>query len=266
MFVDVHTHLTHGQFENDWTDVIQQAEKAGLKAIVVNGLEPDSNRQILAMSKQFPIVKAAMGIYPINAAFDKLTKALPYTVTPFDREKEVAYIDTMAASGQLIAIGECGLDLYWLEDSSLPQQEKVWIQLLEVGMKHDLPVIIHSRKAEQRCAEILAHHGVKKVDFHCYGGKVNPALRWAEQYGWYFSIPANCRSSESFTALLKKLPLELILTETDAPYLSPERGTRNEPKNVVGTVHYLAELRDISKKEAELLVWNNYCRLFGTAL
>lgn len=266
MFVDVHTHLTHQQFEQDWSTVIQQAEAAGLKAIVVNGLEPNSNRQILTMAQQYPIVKAALGIYPINAAYDVLSKPLPYSVPAFDRDAEIKFIDEMAASGQMIAVGECGLDLYWLDESSLPQQERVWIKLIEVAVRHDLPIIIHSRKAEQRCADILAHHGVKKVDFHCYGGKVKSAIRWAETYGWYFSIPANSRHSESFTALLKKLPAELILTETDAPYLSPQKGQRNEPKNVVATVQHFAELRGLQAQAAEQQIWNNYCRLFGTHL
>ena len=111
--------------------------------------------------------------------------------------------------------------------------------------------------------EILAHHDVNKVNFHCYGGKSKLAINAAETHGWYFSIPANARKNQSFTKLLKSLPPELILTETDAPYLGPERGVRNEPINVRGTVEYLAELREWGLEEAKQRVWQNFNTLFG---
>ena len=90
------------------------------------------------------------------------------------------------------------------------------------------------------------------------------ALRWAEEDGWWFSVPGNARRSESFTKMLRELPPERILTETDAPYMSPVPGTRSEPAAVVGTVAYLAELRGWSEEEARDLVWRNYRALFDT--
>ena len=263
MYVDVHTHLTHEEFDQDWEAVIKRAETVGLKAIIVNGLEPQSNRRILEMAKKFPVIKPALGIYPVNAAFDKVPLDLPFKVPAFDRDAEVQFIADCAKNGKLTAIGECGLDLHWIRQDSLAIQEKYWIKLLEIGMKYDLPVIIHSRKAEQRCVEVLAHHGVKKVNFHCYGGKVKQAVDAAEKNGWYFSIPANCIHNQSFQRLLEKLPPELILTETDAPYLGPVRGERNEPKNVLGTVALLAKLRGWNEKQAQQQVWDNYNRLFA---
>lgn len=261
MYVDVHSHLTHEDFANDLPEVVQRAEKAGLGAIIVNGLEPRSNRRILDLATRYPIIKPALGIYPIDA-INGLTESLPHPVAQFDADQEIAFIEEQIIAGRVFAIGECGLDGYWVGQETFAEQERVFEALIEKAKRHDLPLIIHTRKREERAMEILAHHKVELVDFHCYGGKSKPALQAAEKYGWYFSIPANARRSDSFRKLLKELPRDRILTETDCPYLAPEKGERNEPANVVGTVALLAELRGMSVDAAEDLVWTNYKRLF----
>ncbi len=261
MYVDVHAHLTHKDFQDDVDLVIQRAMDAQLSAIVVNGLEPASNRRILELSTQYAIIKAALGIYPIEAIHDRVS-GLPFEVSHFDVEEELTFIAAQAKAGRLYAIGECGLDGYWVGEETFGRQEEVFLRLIEIASDAQLPLIIHTRKREERAMEILAHHGVKAVDFHCYGGKVKPALKAAEQYGWYFSIPANARHNEAFRKLLRDLPEDRILTETDCPYLAPQKGTRNEPCHVVGTVEFLAELRSWTKEQAIDKVWQNYCRLF----
>lgn len=263
MLVDVHTHLTHAQFEGDEDMVLERARAAGLQAVVVNGLEPISNRRILAMAQANPLVKAALGIYPVDAVCDQLPKDFALDVDMFDVDAEVGFIEAMAAAGKLAAVGECGLDAYWLGQQTFARQEAVFEALIDIAMRHDLPIIIHTRKREQRAAEILRHAGATRVDFHCYGGKVKPALRWAREDGWWFSIPANSRRSEAFAKMLKELPEERVLTETDAPYLSPEPGVRNEPANVVGTIEHLAEVREWPLARAREQVWRNYQSLFG---
>lgn len=265
MFVDVHTHLTHQHFQADLNEVILRSQAAGLGAVVVNGLEPASNRFILDLANENQIILPALGIYPIEAVND-IVHDLPFEVKKFSVQEEIDWIREQAAQGRCVAIGECGLDGYWVGEETFVQQEKVFLQLIEIAVEQDIPLIIHTRKREQRAIEILAHHKVKRVNFHCYGGKTKWALQAAEQHGWYFSIPANARKNESFTKLLKELPKELILTETDAPYLAPEKGQRNEPMNVVGTVSYLAELRGWTGQEAKEQVWSNFQTLFSGKL
>ena len=262
-YVDVHTHLTHAAFEQDQDLVIKRAEDSGLGAVVVNGLEPKSNREILKMRSKSPIIKAALGIYPIDAVNDRLPSDFPLDIEAFDVEEEIRFIEEQAKSGALIGIGECGLDGHWLNDETFSRQEYVFEQLLDIAMKYDLPAIIHTRKREKRSMEILRHLGVRKVNFHCYGGKSKLALQAAEKEGWFFSIPANAKVNQLFTKLLRELPEDQILTETDAPYLSPDRNTRNEPANVVHTVSLLAKLKNWDVAEAKLKIWNNYQQLFG---
>lgn len=264
MYVDVHTHLTHEKFRADQAQVILRAKAAGLGAVVVNGLEPRSNREILELAKD-PLIKAALGIYPIDAVNDRLPQGFPFEVERFDVKAEVQFIREQARAGTLTAVGECGLDGHWLGEETFKAQEAVFEELIAVAMESDLPVIIHTRKLEQRSIEILAALGVKKADFHCFGGKVKLALAAAEKHGWYFSIPANAPVNEAFRKMLKDLPPDRILTETDAPYLSPRKGERNEPANVVGTVNLFAELRGLTQEAARDQIWKNYQALFGAA-
>jgi len=263
MYVDVHTHLTHNKFSDDWRDVTEGAIAANLGAIIVNGLEPESNRRILEMASEFPIIKPALGIYPIEAVNHLLPETFALPVARFSVDDEIAFIRKQALDGKLHAIGECGLDAYWLNQDTFPEQERVFRALIGVAQEADLPIIIHTRKLEERSSDILLEMRVKRVNFHCFGGKVKLAQKFAELHGWYFSIPANATVNESFQKMLTFLPIERILTETDAPYLAPVRGERNEPANVQGTIKLLSEYRSISIEKARDQVWANYIRLFN---
>ena len=234
-FVDVHCHLTHKDFEHDWEDVVKRSKERGLEALVVNGLDPASNRQILKWSQQEELIKASLGIYPVNAVSSLLGSDFPYKVDQFDVQKELEFIRSQAEEHKIIAVGECGLDGHWLSEETYKAQEDVFSYLLDVAKTHNIPVIIHSRKLEKRAFEMVEASGNTKVVFHCYGGKTKLALKYAEKYAWCFSIPAIAHKNHSFSKLLRDLPLETLLTETDSPYLAPEKNTRNEPENVVQT-------------------------------
>jgi TatD DNase family protein len=262
-YVDVHTHLTHERFQDDLDSVIERARKAGVTHMVVNGLEPVSNRAVLTLAGRYPEVKPALGIYPVNAVCDRLPDSLPFEVPKFDVEAEIGFIREQAVAGALTAIGECGLDGHWVDESTFPRQEQVFEAFIEIAMDTDLPLILHTRRLEQRSIDILRHYRPVKVDLHCFGGKTRLAQEVAEKDGWWFSIPANARSNTAFSRMLRMLPPERILTETDAPYLGPVRGERNEPANVVGTIECLAEQRGWTVDAAREQVWNNYQELFS---
>ena len=228
--------------------------------MVVNGLNPESNRQVLELSRQYSSVWPALGIYPIDA-INHLAQNLPFPVQTFDVREEISWIESLAKSGQIKAIGECGLDGYWVQENTFAEQEKVFIDLMEIAQKYDLPIIIHTRKREKRAMEILAHHKMERVNFHCYGGKTKLAIKASHDFGWWFSIPCTAPSNQAFTKLLGELPEDKILTETDAPYLSPVKGDRNEPANIVQTVKYLATIKGWTIDQARDQIWNNFNRL-----
>jgi TatD DNase family protein len=264
--VDVHTHLTDPRFTPDLDEVIRRAIQSGLRYMISNGLNPETNRQVLRISWQYPEVLPALGIYPVDAVNDQLREVLPFEVARFDVDQEIAFIADCAAHQRIVAVGECGLDGHWLGQESFRRQEEVFEKLIEIAKQYDLPLIIHTRSLEKRSIEILQAHQVMRVDFHCFGGKTQLAIKGSENAGWYFSIPANARKSQNFTKMLKELPLDRILTETDAPYLSPQRGERNSPENIPGTIDYLAELRGMSREQAAETVMTNFMSLFGASL
>ena len=262
-YVDVHAHLTHDKLCEDVESIVTRAEAAGLSSIICNGLDPESNRAVLRLAERFEIVKPSLGIYPIDAMASKIepdewTYDFP-APDPFDVDEEIAFIDSQA--DQLIAIGEIGLDAYWLQTHQ-DEQERVFRGLIEVAQKHDLPVIIHSRKAELRCFEILQEMKVQKADFHCFGGKLKLARRIADA-GYYLSIPPVVVRAESFQRFASKLPIECLLTETDCPYMGPERDALNEPSNVPIGVEAMAQARGISTEAMAEAIAQNYERLFS---
>ena len=261
-YVDVHAHLTHDKLCDDVEGIVDRAESAGLSAIICNGLDPKSNRSVLELAERFEIVKPSLGIYPIDAMAAKIqpeewTYDFP-APDAFDVDAEIAFIDSKA--DELIAIGEIGLDAYWLQTHQA-EQERVFRGLIEVAQKHSLPVIIHSRKAELRCFEILQEMKVEKADFHCFGGKLKLARRIAEA-GYYLSIPPVVVRAESFQRFASKLPIECLLTETDCPYMGPERDALNEPSNVPVGVEAMAQARGISTLDMAQAIQANYERLF----
>ena len=262
-FVDVHTHLTHERFAPDQEAVVERATVAGLGAIVVNGLEPKSNDDVLQLAQRYRTIIPACGIYPVDAVNDAVQGTLPWNVESFDVDEEIRRIESWAKAGRIAAVGECGLDGHWLDESTFERQEDVFKSLVRIAMQADIPVIVHSRKLEKRVIEILTQLDTEKVVFHCFLGRTKLALQAAAERGWAFSIPTNAKKNQAFSKLLAELPVHSILTETDAPFLAPERGARNEPCNVVCTVRLLAELRDWTIEQAKELVWSNYLSLFG---
>lgn len=178
----------------------------------------------------------------------------------------MAFIEELASSKQIIAIGECGLDRYYLTDErSFAEQERVLRQLMKIAKRYDLPLILHSRKAEQRVFEMLQEEGVTKADFHCYGGKLKLAEKIAAA-GYYCSLPsqmANADANNSFKKMAKTLPFSQILTETDSPYMGPVKGEDNTPVTVLQSITTIAALKGISEQEARETVRENFRRLFG---
>lgn len=262
-YVDVHAHLTHEAFANDQQEVIDRAASAGVEAVIVNGLEPKSNREVLGLAKAHPHLQAACGIYPVDAIAGRIDSSnWSYDFeppTPFDVDAEIDWIDANAQD--MVAVGECGLDQYWVKDQA-EEQERVLRRLCEVAARHDKPVILHSRKAELRTFEILQELGVTKADFHCFGGKLKLARRIAEA-GYYLSIPPVVERADSFQQMARSLPLDRLLTETDCPYMGPDRGARNEPANVTRGIAAMAAAREIPVEEMAEAVRENCRRLFG---
>lgn len=262
---DVHAHLTHPKLIADIEAVLERARTAGVTTIICNGLNPRDNAAVLELARQHPLVKPALGFYPVDTVLPEMRAAgvdYPREGEECSSDEGVAYV--RAHIDQALAVGEIGLDGHWVPERFWPQQEAVFRELIALALEADKPVIIHSRKREQRALEILEEMGAVRVNWHCFGSRVKLARRIAD-HGHYLSIPANARRSESFTRMLETLPRTQLLLETDCPYLGPEPGSVNESANVAGTAAYAAAIWGVSMQDVQAQLSENFERLFGIA-
>jgi TatD DNase family protein len=260
---DVHAHLTHPRLRDDVPEILERARAAGVSTIISNGLNPDDNAEVAALAERESMVQPAFGLYPIDAVLREMTAAgIEYPREPADWDGEDGARWVEEHSESAIAVGEIGLDGHWVPSEFWDRQEELFRRLVRHAIKIDKPVIIHTRKRERRAFEILVEEGAKRVNWHCYGGRVKLAKRIAAETDHRFSIPANARRSESFTAMLRKLPRDRILLETDCPYLGPKPGMRNEPATVAGTLAYIAEVWEETPEAVETRLTENFEDLF----
>ncbi len=249
MIADIHAHMDYEAFEKDLDDVLKRAKEAGVSAIINNGTHPKSNRRTLELSKKYPIIKAALGYYPLHAI----------EVSGEEFESELKFIETQKE--KIIAIGEVGLDFHWdKKQENFEKQKKCFQKIIGLSEKIRKPLIVHSRGCEETAFEMLKSSNAKAV-MHCFGGKAALTKRIADE-GYYFSIPCNVVRSKSFQKLAKAININLLLTETDAPYLSPLSGTRNEPGNIKQAIKKIAELKGFTEEETENNLFLNYQRFF----
>jgi TatD DNase family protein len=259
---DVHAHLTHPKFAADRSAVLERARAAGVTSIIVNGLNPGDNDAVLELARAEPMVKPALGFYPVDTVLGPMREAgidYPREGEECSCEAGVDYVRQHVH--EAFAVGEIGLDGYWVPEPFWPAQEAAFRELVQIALAADKPIIIHTRKREARAFAILQELGAQRVDWHCFGGKVKLA-RSIAAYGHYLSIPANARRSESFTRMLQTLPRDRVLLETDCPYLAPEAGQVSEPAHVAATAAYAAEIWGMSLADTEALLADNFERLF----
>ncbi|MEK6809724.1 MAG: TatD family hydrolase [Nanoarchaeota archaeon] len=264
--VDVHCHLTHEYFKDKLDAVLKRAEKAGLKALIVSGVNPPANRDVLALAKKHPkLIKASLGIYPIDAlGIQPDGVGLPHQKGPINLEEEFKFIEKNKDA--VHCIGEIGMDFHWADkEKTYAQQAENFSRIIRFAIKIKKPIVIHSRKAEEECLQILEEE-VKNQEIpviqHCFSGRKSLMGKGVE-LGHYFSIPPCIVKSSNFQTLVKKVPLTQLLTETDSPWLSPYQDQMNEPAFVAESIKQIAAVKELSEEEVAAQVWKNYQKIFG---
>ncbi len=259
MLIDLHAHLDHPYFEKDLDEVIERAKHSGVKIILIAGVNPESNRKVLELCKKYNILKAALGIYPVDALQKEIeTGEYPLKSESFDIDEEIAFIEKN--SSKIYAVGESGLDYHWIKDKK-ESQIRLFQKIIELCERINKPLIVHSRKAEQDCIEILKSSSLKKVNFHCFHGS-KKLIKEIINNGWYFSVPTNIVRSQQFQELVKEAPLSHLFCETDSPYLSPYKDKRNEPAFIIESYKKIAELKGMDLIEVANNIYMNWQRVF----
>ena len=250
MWIDAHLHLDAAEFDSDRNDVVARAAAAGVAWMVSATTTVAGAERLLAMTRRYPSVRAAVGVHPERAG-----------------EVDAAAIDALerfARDQAVVAIGEIGLD-YARGAAAKSVQTEAFRAQIRLARRLDLPVVVHDREAHDDVEGILTEEGATKVILHCFSGPPEMAARCAAA-GWMISIagPVTFRNAGSLREVARAVPEDRLLIETDAPYLSPMplRGRRNEPAFLVHTARAIADLRGISAGGLEAAVERNARKIF----
>ena len=262
ILVDVHAHMDMEGYDmyGGADKVIEECEANGVRVIVCNGVDIDSNRKVLDICSRHDICKPALGIYPTHCLehIEKGEKDL--------LDSQLLLIEKLVAQKKAIAIGEVGLDYYDMKDLSENQKDIMkdcFRRFIEIAKRYDVPIIVHSRKAELETIEFLESSDMKgrKVIMHCFSGRKHHVQRIRDN-GWYFSIPCNVDRSQQFQEIVRDTPLDQIFTETDAPLLSPILGKSGRPDFVRLSIKKIAEIKGMEPEEVANIIYNNYQKVF----
>jgi TatD DNase family protein len=258
-FVDSHCHIDGEQFETDREEVISRANEAGVKTMLVVGTgdatEFDNFQRVVRLAESHDNIYCSIGVHPHDAK-------------TFGKAEEEKLINLAKSSKKVIGWGEIGLDYYY-DHSPRDVQREVFIRQIRIAKELDLPIIIHSRDADDETVEILmeecSYPEFRGGIMHCFGG--TPEM--AEQIlklNFMISFAGNVtfKKADNLRDSAKMIPLERLLIETDCPYLTPIpfRGKRNEPMYVVETAKFLAEFYGIELEVLAAKTTENFHRFF----
>lgn len=253
VFVDSHAHLDDAKYDADRADIIGNLKSQGIDFYLNVGESVQSSQASIDLAAKYSHVYATVGIHPHHA--DTVTGA------------DLAQIAKLALADKVVAVGEIGLDYYY--DTSLREnQKKIFEAQLKIAAEAKLPVVIHNRDSEKDCLAILSsllQNNLKGV-IHCFSGSLEFALSCIDM-GLYISFAGQITfpKADALREVVKGVPLERMLIETDSPYLAPQakRGKRNEPANVLFTAEKIAELKSVSVEKVAKVTRENTCELFS---
>ncbi|MBO5443014.1 MAG: TatD family hydrolase [Alphaproteobacteria bacterium] len=256
MLVDSHCHLDFNDFEEDFEEVLNRAKENGVTTILNAGNNINELEQQLELSEKYPFIYTAVGVHPHNASEYKDIKAEDFIAQT--KHKKV------------VGIGECGLDYYY-DYSPKEEQVKVFVEQIRAAQQTGLPLIIHTRDADEDTIEILKEEYEKAPfsgEIHCFSSSKKLA-EFALSIGFYLSASGiiTFNKSNDLRDIFAEVPLDRLLVETDAPFLAPipMRGRRNEPSFVLHTAEKLAQIKDISLEELAQITSDNFFKLFRKA-
>lgn len=249
--IDTHCHLFDEEFDIDREDAVKRAIDSGVEKMILVGFSHKTNQLAQEMAKKWNVFYPTAGLHPSEASLNYLNDFLEFK--------------SFVEKNKVYAVGECGLDYHW-DITYKEEQKKLFRLQCEYAIKKDLPIIVHSRDAAQDTYDIIASYkGKLKGVMHCYSGSKELALEYVK-LGFYISLggPVTFKNAKEPKEVAKAVPLDLLLIETDCPYLAPTpmRGKRNESSYVKYVRDEIASLRGITPKEVEEATTKNAIRLF----
>jgi TatD DNase family protein len=239
--IDTHSHI----YKEYYTDIENVIKKMGNNIIIVSGTNNTNNEEVLELCKKYDNVYGTLGLHPEE--IDNI------------KEEDFKFIENHINDKKIVAIGEIGLDYHYQIDNKEKQKE-IFIKQLDIALKYNKPVVIHTRDAMSDTIDILKNYKNLKKDIHCYSGSLESAREL---------IKINCKlgiggvltfkNSKKLQDVVKNIDIKYFLLETDSPYLSPEpfRGKINEPYNIIYVAKKIAEIKDIETEEVLSITTSN---------
>ena len=247
MIIDTHCHIYKSEMENP-EEIINKALENDIQ-LIVNGTDPSSNREVLDLADEYENVHAALGYL--------------YSYADEVSEADISLLDSQLGCDNVVAVGEIGLDYYHTKDNRVKQID-LFEEMLDLSKKHNLPVIVHSRKSIQDTYDILKKHKVNG-SLHCYQGSAEMAQEFVK-LGFYIGIagPVTYSGNKKVKKVLKSTDINRILIETDSPYLTPleKRGEKNTPFNLKYIIGKISDELEINPDEIAEITACNARRLF----
>ncbi|MCP4762817.1 MAG: TatD family hydrolase [archaeon] len=233
--IDVHSHLEWDKFNKNLDSVIQRSKDAGIIAIITSSVTTKLGYKVLKIAEKYKNY-----VFPCCGFGPSETKRNP--------DSFQAYLKfAKENSDKFLAIGEVGLDYYWIKDKNQRKySEECFLKAINLSNELKKPIIIHCRDAEKRTIELLEEHYIgNKVHMHCFSGPKDLIERGLNN-GWMFSVPTSVVNRKYHRILAEVVPIEQMMLETDAPFLSPIKDKKmNESKNIVLSAEFISKMKGI---------------------
>lgn len=252
MYIDTHVHLNNPDLLVKVEEVISLAFEEGVQKFIVPGYDFETSKIALELAHKYPFVYAAIGYHP--------TEIKGYG------EKEYKWLEENVGDPKVVAIGEVGFDFHW-DSTTKEEQEEAFIRQIEIAKKANKPLVIHSRDAIQLTYDTLKKHNASMVGgvMHCYSGSLEMAPLFIKE-NFYLGVdgPVTFSNAKEIVKVVKEIPIEWLVTETDSPYLTPHpyRGKENQPKYIPLIVNKISEIRGMEITEVAKVLFDNAQKLF----
>ncbi|HJA39957.1 MAG TPA: TatD family hydrolase [Firmicutes bacterium] len=253
MLIDTHTHVNDQAYADDYEKVIRDAKQTGVEKMLVVGFDRPTILRAMELVEKFEGLYAVIGWHPVDAVDCT--------------SKDLKWIEALSMHEKVVAIGEIGLDYHW-DKSPKEVQQKLLRTQIQLAKKVKLPIVIHNREATADVIQILQEENAQEIGgiMHCFGGSYETA-KICMDMNFYISIggPVTFKNAKKLQEVVKQIPLDKLLIETDCPYLAPHpyRGKRNEPKLVKLVAEKIAELKNCSYEEIAHMTSTNAVRILN---
>ena len=249
--IDTHSHINFEEYRENFDSVLKEIRENGVEKVIIPGVEPSTFDDIINLCIKYEMLYAAIGVHP--SEFETYNEAAEKRIYELCTKKKV------------VAIGEIGLDYYYGADTK-EEQKLLLNKQLEIAQKLELPVIIHDREAHEDCFNILRDYKLKEVIFHCFSGNAEFASKCVDK-GYYIAIGGvvTFKNAKDLKESAKIIPLDRLLLETDAPYLTPVpfRGKLNTPAYLKYIAQEIANIKGIDIEAVKTSTTENARKVFS---